>query len=227
MTARTARHTRTLPHALAAAIVVAATSLLAACNIIGPAGYFILGPEKVQAAYTLDPKRAAVVFVDDRSSRIPERSVRTLIGQTAERALLDEKVVEEVISAEGLAAVVARERFGQPMGIAEIGEAVGAKTVIYATIDEFTISADGTTFAPRAVVRIKVLDAESRARLWPPEDPGWHGLMIQLPERQGMAPTSAAEVQAAQRELATRLGQGIAKLFYKHESHIPSERIGR
>lgn len=202
-------------------------AVLGACNIVGPAGYFLLGPEKIPAMYELDPDRPTVVFIDDRASKVPARTARTTIGKVAERALLDEKVVKEVISSEGLAAVVSRERFGQPMGIAEIGEAVGAKTVIYATIDEFTISTDGTTFAPRAVLRVKVVDTETKQRLWPREDPGWYAMTVQVPERQGLAPRTAAEIQEAQQLLATRVGTALAKLFYKHEAHVPSERIGR
>jgi hypothetical protein len=225
MTPRHAHRPLAAAITLLAACLAAAT--LASCNILGPAGYFILGPEKAPAMYELDPARSAVVFIDDRSSKVPDRSIRTLIGQTAERDLLERKVVQEVISSEGLASVVARERFGQPMGIAEIGEAVGAKTIIYATIDEFTLAADGNTFAPRTTIRVKVLDTESKQRLWPKEDPGWFEMIVQMPERQGLAPQSPAEVQEAQRLIASRTGAAIAKLFYKHESTEGSERIGR
>jgi hypothetical protein len=218
------RRTTTILCTAAAALAAAA---LGACNIVGPVGFLVAGEEKVPALYQLDKDRSVVVFVDDRASRVPEITARVLIGRTAEKALADQRLVREIISSEGVSAVVARERFGQPMGIADVGAAVGAQTVIYATIDEFTLSVDRTTFAPRAVARLKVVDTESRKRLWPTEDPGWHTVVVQLDERQGTVPTGPGDVGAAQRDLAARLGDAIAKVFYAHQRHVGSERIGR
>jgi hypothetical protein len=208
-------------------VAALAAGALGACNIVGPLGFIVGGEEKTPALYELDEERSAVVFIDDRASKVPEITTRALVGRSAEQALVDQKLVKEVISSEGLAGVVARERFGKPMGIADVGAAVGAQTVIYATIDEFTISVDRTTFAPRAAARVKVVDTESKKRLWPIDDPGWHTVVVQLDQRQGTTPTGSGDVGAANRELAARLGDAIAKTFYAHQRYVGSERIGR
>lgn len=224
MRTRTPSRTATILCTLAAA---AGAASLGACNIVGPMGFIIGGEEKTPALYTLDKEKSVVVFIDDRASRVPELTARTLIGRAAEQALAEQRLVREIISAEGLSAVVARERFGRPMAIADVGAAVGAQTVIYATIDEFTLSADRATFAPRAIARVKVVDTETKKRLWPLEDPGWHSLVVQLDERQGTVPSGHGDIGAANRELATRLGDAIAKVFYAHQRYQGSERIGR
>lgn len=215
------------PLPVVAALLCGSAGLIGACNIVGPVGFLVAGEEKIPALYKLDPERPTVVFIDDRASRVPDRMLRSIIGRVAEQALLEEKLVKEVISSDGLASVVARERFGKPMGIAEVGAAVGAEVVVYATIDEFTLSADQHTFAPKAAARVKVIDTKTKQRLWPVDDPGWHVVAVQIPERQGTVPSGAGDISAAQRELAAKLGDAITKIFYAHQRYEGSERIGR
>ncbi|HYE02520.1 MAG TPA: hypothetical protein VD963_04725 [Phycisphaerales bacterium] len=197
----------------------------AGCNIIGPAAYFAMGPEKVPAQYQLDEHKPVVVFVDDRASRVPDRVVRRRIGQAADEHLVARKLAKDVIAADSVAAVVAREKFGRPMGIADVGRAVSAGQVVYVRIEEFTLSADGTAFAPRAVADVKVVDVETGTRLWPDGDPGYHQLVVELPPRQGTAPRTTAELIEAQRVLAQRLGTAIGQLFYEHEQRPTKDRL--
>ena len=71
--------TNTILCTIAAAL---AAGSLAACNIVGPMGFLVGGEERIPALYELDTDRSAVVFIDDRASRVPELTARTLIGRT-------------------------------------------------------------------------------------------------------------------------------------------------
>lgn len=203
-------------HSLAACSLALA-ALTAGCNILGPAGYFIAGPESIQPVYQLPPNRATVIFVDDRSSRVPTRTSRELIGTTAEQTILASGVIEDMVQSRLVLAAVKAERFGTPMTIAEVGQAVEADIVIYATVDQFTLSTDGQTFAPEASLRVKVIDAKSDSRLWPAEgtDEGTYRLSIKLPPQQGQLPTSAQRL-AAEQAFARLIGDRLGKLFYEH-----------
>ncbi|MFN0011655.1 MAG: hypothetical protein ACKVS8_08440 [Phycisphaerales bacterium] len=198
----------------------ALTALVAGgCNIAGPAFYFLHGPEKTPAAYTLDQARSTVIFIDDRTNRIPSRATRDLIGKTAEEELLNREVVADMVQSRKIQTVVARERYGKPMGIAEVGRAVDAKVVIYAWVDQFTLATDGQTFAPAAALRLKVVDADSGERLFPgPETDGWYSLSVVVPPQQGSVPDSTALRQQAEQNLARYVGQSLARVFYEHES---------
>lgn len=204
-----------------AAALTAAVWAMPACNILGPASYLVLGPEKVQKVYELDPNRPTVIFVDDRVPHT-SRPDRRLIGQTAEELLLNEEVVAQMISSQGAQEVGAGEAFGEPASIAEIGRAVKAEVVIYATIDEFTLSTDGQSYSPRASVRVKVVDAvEGHAgRLWPTDGDGWYRLVVQPVQGPALRPSSPGEQTQARRLFAQQVGRDLAGLFY---DHLPAE----
>lgn len=203
------------------------------CNIAGPALYLIHGPEKTPAMYQLPDEKSAVVFIDDVDSRLPSRMTRQRIAKTAERGLLDNGCVKgaAIISSDAALAAAGAERFGKQLGIAEIGEKVGAKVVIYARIESFGLSPNGAEFAPSSRMRIKVVDVETKKRLFPaPEssDPGaqWYTVQYDLPTKQGSMPTQLGEVQKAEQELADQTGLALARVFFEHESRTRTNRVG-
>lgn len=235
--ARRERKARTMPRILLPSLCAAAACIgalgAASCNIVGPLGHIIGGPEKTAALYTLPPARTTVVFIDDPDSRLPSRIVRQRMGKAAERELLDNKCVPDaqVVSSDAALAASAIDRFGQRQTIAQIGEKVGAEVVVYARAEEFTLSPDGAQFAPSGRVRIKVVDAATGKRLWPaPEsaDPAaqWHLVRYDLPTRQGSAPDSLMQITQAEQQLADEMGRAIARVFFKHETKTRQSRVG-
>lgn len=224
------------------AILALCAMAMVACNILGPAGYFIMGPEKTKPQFLLDPKRSTVIFVDDRASVLPNRTVRQHIAKAVEKVLLEGKAVmqADIIDSDAILAYSTRERFAKPQGIAEVGRAVSAQVVVYATVDTFTLSADGAQFQPIASVRVKVIDAVDGRRLWPGADPDpadpaasasatpqvtWAPVNVNLTTQQGTAPTNSAERTSAELELADRLGRAIGRLFVEYVAKAEN-RIG-
>jgi len=197
-------------------LTLSALPLLTGCNILGPAIYFIHGPEKVPKLYALDPKRRTVVFIDDRRNQLPRRSLRQVMAEKAQGTLLDERCLEAMIDAKAALAVTARDKATEPMKITEIAKAVDAEVIIYATVDQFVLSTDGQTFAPAMALRIKVLDAINEKRLWP-DDKNGHNLVLNIPIKQGFVPQNQSEVMKAENEAAEAAGLAIAQLFFEHE----------
>lgn len=199
----------------AAGLCVAAVLCAAAsCNIVGPAYLLVHGPEKVPAVYELDPTLPTVIFVDDRGSRVSRRTLRLLMAQEAEKTLLGEKKLRDVISAQSALSAAAADRDDTPMSIAEIGRSVGASIVIYAAMDQFSLAPDGQTFLPTAQFRVKVIDARSDKRLWPEERAG-HLVATRSPVAGEISP-GVNEQARAEDELARRAGLDLARLFYAH-----------
>lgn len=199
---------------------------VAGCNILGPAGYLV-SDDRTPAAHRLDPKRTAVVFVDDRNSVLPTRALRQRIAAAAEKEILGAKLLDaDVISSESLQQVVMAERFSRPRSIAEVGRAVQADQVIYAAVDSFTLSPDGSQHAPSAKLRVKVIDAKNDARLFPPDDStsGAGGkdpaftVSIEERVRATPLPRSTAEVMKEQQEVADELGKRLGSIFFKHHT---------
>lgn len=203
-----------------AVFAVAALSTLGAlvtagCNIIAPVFVMFSPPPSIKAEYTLDPKRATIIFVDDRSNRLPRRSLRQVIADEAQRVLLEQKSVETLIDYKAGVAAATSDRSGEPMPIVEIGRAAKAEVVIYITIDGFSLSPDGTTFSPSAAFRAKVLDARDERRLWP-DDAAGHPVALQPVQQNNFTPRNNSELLKAEVELAKRTGLAVGQLFAKH-----------
>lgn len=212
--------------AVAFALLSGVVAGLGGCNIVGPAFYFIHGPEKTEAAYEINPETPVVVFVDDSGSLVPDRTSRRRIGQAAERALLQDAEVKRVISSDSALAVVSREKFGTPLGVSEVGQAVGADLVVYALINAFTISPDGVTYQPMASALVRIVDVKTKERIWPVGDETARQVTVGDRERQGPPPATLGERAEAERRLASQLGEEIGKLFYKHETSPSRTRVG-
>lgn len=210
---------RTPPSHRPLSLLLAALALLpAGCNILAPAYYVIHGPPKTPAAYTLDPERSTVIFVDDRDSQLPRRSLRADIAQSAQQALLDRELVKDMIDGRAALQAAARETNQNPMTVTEIGRAAQAQVVIYVTIERFVLTADGQTLTPLGAGRVKVIDAQNDRRLWPDDKEGYP-FTIQMQQRPGRGPMSSSDITQAQRALAVEVGKGIAQLFYEYETH--------
>jgi hypothetical protein len=193
-------------------------AVVGGCNIVAPAYYLVHGPEKIKKEYALDKTKPTVIFIDDRANRVPRRALRLMIAQEAEKTLLKEKVVTDMISAESAMLAAGHDRYEQPIPISEIGRSVKADQMIYATVDGFTLTPDGQTYGPAATLRVKVIDTTKDSRLWPLDESRGYPLTVHVPSKTAPMPTSAAARYQAEDELAKQTGQELAWLFYDHEA---------
>jgi hypothetical protein len=203
--------------------MVALGALAPGCNIVAPAYFIIHGPEKVPALFELEQDRPTVIFVDDRSNRLPRRAMRQTIGEAAQEALLKAKAVASVIDTRGAIAASSQDKAGQTLSIVDIGKAVGAEVVIYATVDSFTLSTDGQSYSPAATLRVKVIDVAADARIWPDEREG-HPLALTFPTRTQDVPRTASEIRKFEDETARLVGTSLAQMFYKFEKAQDASR---
>jgi hypothetical protein len=190
--------------------------LLSGCNVVGPAALLVHGPEKTKKVHTLDAEKVTVIFIDDRENKVPRRAMRIAMMQEAESQLLAKKVVKDMVAGQSALVAAGNDRSGRPVPIGEIGRAVEAQTVIYATIDEFTLLPDGQTYAPTVRMRVKVVDVATDTRVWP-VDPAGHSVFVRPKLTSRDAPTSIAGRYEAEEELAKLAGVYLANLFHDHE----------
>jgi hypothetical protein len=206
-------------------LVLALTlATLAACNVVGPAALLIEGPPKIDAVYKLDPKRPTVVFVDDRNNVLKRVALRQAIAQAAQQELLDQGTLKQVIDCKAAYQVTARDKSNSVLSIVEVGKAVQAEIVIYVTVDSFGLSPDGSSYAPAASMRVKVLDVtKDDPRLWPKEREG-HAFMASYRQMASKMPETLSEVAQAEDLLAKQCGRAIQQLFDSHEARGAASR---
>lgn len=215
--ARTSPHRRPLHAAAGALLGALILGCLSGCNLVAGAGYLIHGPEKVPQLYDLVPDKKTVVLVDDRENRLPRRMLRQVIGESTTQTLLDQDVVlpQNMIDSRSAIAATVGEKAGDAIYIVDVGRHVGADQVIYVWVDRFTLSPDNTSFAPEAIVYIKVVDVATEKRLWPEDERAGYPMQVRPPKPAKNLPQSLSEVAQAENEFAKIVGRAIAEAFFK------------
>lgn len=185
------------------------------CNIVSPIAYAIHGPGNVEPVVTLEPEQTVVYFIDDPSSKLAQRRLRYSMADVASRILLEKEIVTDVLDSRTILNAASKERQGDRMSISELGAAVGADTVIYAVVTNFSLTAEEGTFVPTTSLRVKIIDVASAQRTWPDSEAGYL-LEVRLAQR----PSASGEDRgrlAIENQLAQQAGLALAQLFYKHE----------
>lgn len=206
---------------LAGASLVLVGLLLAGvqgCNYVAAAAFVVGGPPKVDAKFTLDKTRKTVVFIDDRTNVVPRRSLRQVMGESAESELISRTGLKAdmVIPSQSTLRATSSERLGTPMSVVDIGRLVGADVIIYAVVTRFALTPDGVTYSPIGEARVKVFDAANNQRLFPPSGEGYLVTML-LPMKSDGVPATAGERNAAEEQAARALGVQIARTFFSYE----------
>ncbi|MGP1309198.1 MAG: hypothetical protein ACTS27_03245 [Phycisphaerales bacterium] len=214
----TTLHARNTVRTLLAAALGAAMLIPAGCNYLAPAVILLTPPPSRDAQFTLDKQRVAVVFIDDPQNKAPRRSLRAIMGQTAEQTLIAKGVMPSnmLIPSQTAMQLTSRESDSNKFSIVDVGRTLGADVVIYAKLEGFGLSTDGVTLKPYAVAQVRVLDAANNMRLWP-EAGTDYPVVYEGPQQAGETPGMGTARAEAERKLAERLGLEIARVFFKHE----------
>jgi hypothetical protein len=182
------------------------------CAALGVAAYKISGPPSVPAKYT-PPKTPLLILVEDYRN---ESSVHE------QADLLSQHLVQE-IDAHEIAPVVpldklqdlrdARRTDFRDLSITAVGEAVGAKQVLYVQLQSSDVNpiSGGEGFSGQTIARVKIVDVPSGRTAWPPDMTEGHlvGATAAIGSSNGRNP------MAVRQGMYTQLADQVAKLFYK------------
>jgi len=200
---------------------------LVSCNYLVPASYIIDGPPSIDAQYTL-PDRKTVVFVDDRTNILSRTQLRAVIGDKVSTVLMKQGLVTDTIATRDAIAIARKdETVDKPIPISEIGQRVGADTIIYVQIEDFALSAPGGIARPSAQASVKVIDVSGRSRLYPaPSELKGQPVSTSMREVSEDLYQSTAGRRQIEDILAAEIGAEVAKLFYKHEVTELGKNLG-
>lgn len=213
---------------LAGASLAAIVALApAGCNYVAAGALIIGGPPKVPAAFDdLPAERKTIVFVDDRSNVVPRRALRRAVGEATEQTLIGEKVLaaEQVLPSSGALYALSQEKRSDTLSVVDVGKAVGADVVIYVSMNQFTLSRDGSgAFQPGASGFVKVFDVTANQRLWPPDTGRGFPVSFMEPNPRPEAPKGSTERSRAEEDLAREFGVRVARLFFEHKPETASD----
>ena len=177
----------------------------------------ITGGEVIDPQYTLT-QGPLLLLLDDRDSVVTEPQAIRHLHKTVSDAFLEYRVNRRVVPFEDWRALQRSARNDDRLTIREIGEKLGADQILYIRVGRFTLRAEpgAPLFKGEFVARVKVLSTERDrdVRLWPRREAG-HKVAVTTPPISSEGDKSAGDVA---RELAAKLADAVAKLFYEHRA---------
>lgn len=187
--------------------------VLSGCQVMGAIAYKAAGPPEVPAKYIL-PKTPTVVLCE---------TFNTSSGASSEADRLAQ-VISDELNAHKLTTVIEphvlmnlRSKDPQAfskMSIRQIGAACGAAQVLYVNVSGQTVQmAQGSeVFKGEATAKVKVVDVQSGASLWPEDASEGYPVSCNTPM---IRPNQHADATMARIQLEDALGEEIVRMFYK------------
>lgn len=215
-----------------AALGVAAGALLGSCNIVTPVAYAIDGPGKIDAEFNL-PNKKTVVFVDDPLNILPRTALRTAIGDAVSFDLMQREILTATVATRDAIAVSrtgAGANANKLLSIEAIARALDASQVIYIrpTIFDVAGRSDTQGIRPTASVRVKVIDVDTKERVYPGADVMHEGREVTASVRE--SDTSVLRTRAGRTQvedaLAKKVAVEVGQLFYEHDRIDLGENLG-
>ena len=153
--------------------------------------------------------------------------LRRVIAEQITNELLSKKILTTMISPRDAMRVSAtNDKYNEPLPVNELGKAVGASVVIYVEMTAFGLTSDGHTANPRTSCSIRVIDVINKSRLFPTDEAAF--IVSESMKHIGAnRVTSSAEARELAEELAVKLGNTIAKVFYEHTTGRLGENLER
>jgi hypothetical protein len=220
--------------ATAAMLFLGAACALTApgCNIITPVAYAIEGPGKIDAEFQL-PNKKTVVFVDDPSNIFPRTTLRAALGDAVSFDLMAKEVLTATVATRDAIAISRARADGDAsklISIEAIGRALDCAQVIHIqpTIFDLAGRSDMQGIRPTAIVRVKVIDIDTRTRIYPVAEVLPQGREITATIREASSDSLRSRTGRVELEdmLVRKIAVEVAQLFYKHDRIDLGENLG-
>jgi hypothetical protein len=206
-----------------------AFGLLSSCNVVAGVLY-VTSPDPEQIALFELPQKKTVVFIDDRHNIMhPSRLKSVIADKVTEELLGRELVVDMIASRDAMRYADSQDRNGSMLTIGAIGKSIGASIVIYVEITTFIMTVDGHNPAPLAGCSVRVVDVDNKIQLFPAPDEINAAYKVRAALHRA-GPHQLESVSATRKlsgELAVKLGDAVAKLFYTHTTGRLGENLER
>ncbi len=173
------------------------------------------GGDVVEPEFKLTQGSLLVLVEDPRGVVTQPRALRKVHKTICEK-FAEFKVNREVVPLETSERLQRTEKGYEKLSVRQIGEKLGAEQVLHISAMTFSLQTEpgAPLFKGEFVARVKLLSTEaiSDNRLWPREPSGRRVAVSTHP-----TPTDGDKKDSdVADELATKLGESVAKMFYEH-----------
>lgn len=198
------------------ALLASIAIYLSGCSLLGAALYKVMPEEKAAAVY-VPPKDNMLVLVENYRNPASMQIVSELLDRQVTYQLVQHHVAPIINPDRLIDYRQANSKKFSSMQIAAIGKALGAKQVLYADLIEFkTEGAIGAGMAKgQGEMHVKVIDVATGEVRWPQDIADGYPVTVEtpyIPLREG------ASERTVQEQVAQKMSDGLARLFYGAES---------
>jgi PBP1b-binding outer membrane lipoprotein LpoB len=189
--------------------------LLGGCNVVGAVADKVGGGPEMQAKY-VPPKEPMLVLAENfqhPSDTVVESE--QLVEKVAQQ-LKEHNVAPVVDPTAPFNLKASKPTEYQQMTIAQIGRTLGAKQVLYIDIAQSSVflAEASDMLKGKAVVRVRIVDAETGATRWPEEGGDGYPLIVETPVlQQGQG----VDEPSVRMQLQEAMGEKVAALFYTYK----------
>ena len=199
----------------AAGMLCCALLCVGGCNIFGAVASKAVGPTKVQAQYTPPPAEPLLVLAENYRNPSDTLIDAEQLVRYVSRQLEEKKVAPIVDPNRVFELRSSRPAKYRDMSIADIAREAGAKQVIYIDVVQSGIVMADASEMMKAMIstRVRVVDAQSAATLWPPN--AAEGLPI-VHETPLVRVKGNVTEDRLRQQAARGVAERIARLFYTY-----------
>jgi hypothetical protein len=195
--------------------------LCTGCQQLGSLLYFAgaAPAQKVTAEYKL-PAGPVLILVDDEQDLVQPSMARDMLVDSLAKQLKEHKLADHVTTNEELSHVRQADTKFDQRGAREVGRQVGADTVLWLNVRQFTLDKDieMTVMPAQFAVTLKVVNAKAdkreEVRLWPLDR---EGHLVEV----SVDPQDVHKLKIQRlicQKLADDMADKIAKLFYEYSA---------
>lgn len=214
------------------------TLVISGCGVVGFIAH-VVSPEQTPAVFEIPVARTAIL-VDDTNNQLGDPTntgviaQRMLFDMIQSKKLLPEQIVDYQFVRD-LEAKLGTDFDRTPVD--QIGRQLGADQIIHVNIDFVQMSVQPGIIEPKALVTLKLIDANKAVRLFP--EPSsisdidalamskrGYRISVELP-RSIMMDMDSGTQNLLLRKLAEQIGYDAARVFYEHPHEEDGKGPGR
>lgn len=200
------------PLRLTAPLLLAGALAMSGCAEVGTLWYTAFGNPSVPAVYT-PPKMPTLVLVENGRRASSDDFDADLVATQLSEALKEHHVCPLVDGSSLLQLRDTNPQQYRSMSITQLAKSVGAKQVLYVTLEDATGDPELAHAAAQdqAAARVKMVDVASGADIWPLDNQAGYPMTASVSYQ-----TSGAASTDSHTQLLANLSDSIAKLFYSY-----------
>jgi hypothetical protein len=194
------------------ALLAGAAMTSGGCAVFAWTAAAFAPPQKVKPVFEFPRGKKVLVFVDS-DYPLSYEPVKSQFTEEISRQLLENKIAASTVPYPLLQNLLDAPS-QRTLSVSEVGAKAGAEMVLYVKVEKFSVKDEESTplWIGRMSATVRVVEV-GKGRIWPKDQGEFILPAMELHPVDELSPSYGQQVA---QELAVKMGDRIAKLFYEH-----------